>query len=175
MLNSQVDPGLQDNKQHCWGQPGCVVLGSRTGVSRGKHREAEWLSQGAAFVYEEDRGVEMSPRGSGAEKREERIGSADLPAPSRSRATDTCSQLQEGKDSLLRPLHYAWHLVYAPAIGACIFFCFAFQFFWFSFCLPSQLEKSWSPNPGIEPGPSTVKARSPNQRIATKFPEAWIF
>ena len=86
--------------------------------------------------------MEMSARGSEAEKREERIGSADLPAPSRSRAPVTCSQLQEGKDS---PPPYSLRLTFSICSNNrsmhLFLFCFAFQFFWFSFCLPSQLEQ----------------------------------
>ena len=42
---------------------------------------------------------------------------------------------------LLRLIHCAWHLVYAPTIGACIFFCFVslFSFFGFLFASPHSL------------------------------------
>ena len=77
--------------------------------------------------------MEMSPRGSGAEKREERIGSADLPAPSRSRASVTCSQLQEGKDS---PLPYSLRLTLSICSNnrSMHLFCFV-SVFWVLFCL----------------------------------------
>lgn len=140
MLNIQVDPGLHDNKQHCWGQPGRVVLGSRTGVSRGKHREAEWLSQGAAFVYEEDWGVEMSPGGLGQrrDKKESALLTFQLPLdPGPLSPVLSCRRAK----ILLRLIHCAWHLVYAPTIGAGTFFCFVslFSFFGFLFASPHSL------------------------------------
>lgn len=89
---------------------------------------AGWVASQGAAVY--GGGPRRGNVTQGVQQRREKKGLALLtfqlpldPGPQ-----DTCSQLQEGKDSLPPPFYHAWHLVYAPAIEHASFFVLLFSF-----------------------------------------------